>query len=73
LIVEVHFNGREFVAFHKSNGERITDRSILNVISFEQFPGVNGVFEINVDTTGRSVIIEPLTINIGIQDTDNGI
>ncbi len=69
MIVEVHFNGNEFIAYNKSNNEKITDSSILNVIAFQQFPGVKGVFEIDVDTTGRSVIIEPLTINIGIQDT----
>mgnify|MGYP001437908085 FL=1 len=69
MIVEVHFNGNDFIAYNKSNNEKITDSSILNVIAFQQFPGVKGVFEINVDTTGRSVIIEPLTINIGIQDT----
>lgn len=69
MIVEVHFNGNEFIAYNKSNNEKITDSSILNVIAFQQFPGVKGVFEINVDTAGRSVIIEPLTINIGIQDT----
>jgi len=69
MIVEVHFNGEEFLAYNKSNGEKIKDSSILNVIAFQQFPGVKGVFEINVDTAGRSVIIEPLTINIDIQDT----
>lgn len=68
MLAEVHFNGTEFVAFYKGNGERITDRSILNVISFEQFPGVKGVFDINIDISGKSVIIEPLQINIGIQD-----
>ena len=74
MIIEVHFNGNEFIAYDKKTNQQITDRSILNVISFEQFPGIKGVFDINVDTSGRSVIIEPLQINIGIQDTNtNGI
>jgi len=73
VIIEVHFNGNEFIAYDKKTNQQITDRSILNVISFEQFPGIKGVFDINVDTSGRSVIIEPLQINIGIQDTNNGI
>ena len=69
MILEVHYNGNEFIAYNKNSNEKITDSSILNVIAFHQFPGIKGVFDINVDTTGRSVIIEPLQINIGIQDT----
>lgn len=69
MFVEVHFNGDEFVAYNKKTNERITDRSILEQISFQQFPGVKGIFEINIDTTENSAIIEPLQINIGIQDT----
>ncbi len=69
MILEVHYNGNEFIAYNKNSNEKITDSSILNVIAFQQFPGIKGVFDINVDTTGRSVIIEPLQINIGIQDT----
>lgn len=69
MFVEVHFNGDEFVAFNKKTNERITDRSILEQISFQQFPGIKGIFEINIDTTENSAIIEPLQINIGIQDT----
>ena len=69
MIVEVHFNGDEFVAYNKKTNERITDRSILEQISFQQFPGVKGIFKINIDTTENSAIIEPLQINIGIQDT----
>jgi len=69
MFVEVHFNGDEFVAFNKKTNERITDRSILEQISFQQFPGIKGILEINIDTTENSAIIEPLQINIGIQDT----
>jgi len=73
MIIEVHYNGNEFIAYDKKTNQKITDRSILENLSFQQFPGVKGVFEIFVDSTANPVIIEPLQINIGIQDTDNGI
>jgi len=73
MIIEVHYNGNEFIAYDKKTNQKITDRSILENLSFQQFPGVKGVFEISVDSTANPVIIEPLQINIGIQDTDNGI
>lgn len=69
MLLEVHYNGNEFVAYNKNTNERITDRSILESLSFTQFPGVKGIFEIEVDTAENSAIIEPLQINIGIQDT----
>ena len=69
MLLEVHFNGNEFIAFDKQTNQKVTDRSILEGLSFTQFPGAKGVFEINVDTTKNPVIIEPLQINIGIQDT----
>jgi hypothetical protein len=73
MILEVHYNGNEFIAYDKKTNQKITDRSILENLSFQQFPGVKGVFEISVDSTVNPVIIEPLQINIGIQDTNNGI
>jgi hypothetical protein len=73
MILEVHYNGNEFIAYDKKTNQKITDRSILETLSFQQFPGVKGVFEISVDSTANPVIIEPLQINIGIQDTNNGI
>jgi len=73
MIIEVHYNGNEFIAYDKKTNQKITDRSILENLSFQQFPGVKGVFEIFVDSTANPVIIEPLQINIGIQDTNNGI
>jgi hypothetical protein len=73
MIIEVHYNGNEFIAYDKKTNQKITDRSILENLSFQQFPGVKGVFEISVDSTANPVIIEPLQINIGIQDTNNGI
>ena len=69
MLLEVHYNGNEFVAYNKNTNERITDRSILESLSFTQFPGVKGIFDIEVDTAENSAIIEPLQINIGIQDT----
>lgn len=73
MILEVHYNGNEFIAYDKKTNQKITDRSILEHLSFQQFPGVKGVFDISVDSTANPVIIEPLQINIGIQDTNNGI
>ena len=73
MIIEVHFNGDEFIAFDKQTNQQIKDRSILEGLSFQQFPGVKGVFDISVDSTANPVIIEPLQINISIQDTNNGI
>ena len=73
MIIEVHYNGNEFIAYDKKTNQKITDRSILETLSFQQFPGVKGVFEISVDSTANPVIIEPLQINISIQDTNNGI
>ena len=69
MLIEVHFNGDEFIAYDKLTNNKITDRSILEGISFQQFPGVKGVFEIEVDIAKNPVIINPLQINIGIQDT----
>ena len=69
MILEVHFNGNEFIAYDKKTNQKITDRSILEHLSFQQFPGVKGVFDISVDSTANPVIIEPLQINIDIQDT----
>ena len=69
MILEVHFNGNEFIAYDKKTNQKITDRSILEHLSFQQFPGVKGVFNISVDSTANPVIIEPLQINIDIQDT----
>ena len=69
MLLEVHYNGNEFVAYTKNTNQKITDRSILEALSFTQFPGVKGVFEIEVDIAENPAIIEPLQINIGIQDT----
>ena len=72
MLIEVHFNGSEFVAY-TPNGERITDRSVLEAVSYQNFPGVKGMFNIDVDITGNPAIIEPVHININIQDKHNGI
>lgn len=69
MLLEVHYNGNEFVAYNKNTNQKITDRNILESLSFTQFPGVKGVFEIEVDIAENSAIMKPLQINIGIQDT----
>ena len=50
MIVEVHYVGNEFVAYTEQ-GVRITDRSILDQISFDQFPGYKSVVKLEVDNS----------------------
>ena len=42
--VEVHYTGNEFVAFD-NQGNQIKDRSILEQISFMEFPGYKSSFK----------------------------
>ena len=67
MLVEVHHTGDQFQAFD-SNGNRITNREILEAISFENFPGFKSVFtfEIDLDNTKNPVIIQELDVNINI-------
>tara|TARA_B100000902_G_C26964669_1_gene742271 strand:+ start:396 stop:608 length:213 start_codon:yes stop_codon:yes gene_type:complete len=65
MIVEVHYVGNEFVAYTEQ-GVRITDRSILDQISFDQFPGYKSVVKLEVDNSTNPVIINPLEVNINV-------
>ena len=67
MVVEVHHTGDQFQAFD-SKGNRITNREILEAISFENFPGFKSVFtfEIDLDNTKNPVIIQELDVNINI-------
>ncbi len=58
--VEVHFTGDSFVAFG-SDGQRITNRSILEQISFHPFPGFKTSFYVDVNT---NIPEEPEQLNI---------
>lgn len=53
----------EFLAFDK-DGAMITDRSILEQMSFEPAEGTYNVEDIQVDNDIDSAIITPLSINI---------
>ena len=66
MIVAVHYVGNEFVAYDEQ-GKRITDRSILDQISFDQFPGYNSVVKLELDNSSIPVIIQPLGVNINIK------
>ena len=61
--VEVHYTGNEFVAFD-NQGNQIKDRSILEQISFMEFPGYKSSFKITLDISTKPAILNPLTVNI---------
>lgn len=62
--IEVHRTGDQFVAYD-DKGNRITDRNILDQISFDQMPGfkLSYYVEIPVDTTQTPAIINRININ----------
>jgi hypothetical protein len=68
MLVEVHHTGEQFQAFD-SKGNRITNREILEAISFENFPGFKSVFtlELDLDNTRKPVIMQELDVNINIE------
>ena len=65
MIVEIHCIGNEFIAYDPT-GKRITDRTILDRISFIDFPGLKAVYKIEVDTTNIPATMYPLGVNIDI-------
>ena len=62
--VEVHRTGDQFVAYD-DQGKRITDRNILEQISFDQMPGfkVSYYIDVKVDNTVKPAIINDIIIN----------
>ena len=48
---------------------RITNREILEAISFENFPGFKSIFtlELDLDNTRKPVIMQQLDVNINIE------
>ena len=73
MSIEVHYTGNQYVAFDE-NGNRVTDRSILNELAFIQPPGFQSVYKIEVDISENPVIINELDININVNTQDkNGI
>ena len=67
MLVEGHHTGEQFQAFD-SKGNIITNREILELISFENFPGFKSVFtiELDLDYTKKPVILQALDVNINI-------
>lgn len=55
----------QYLAFDEDGGI-ITDRSILEEISFEPFIGTRHVGNIQVDNNTEDAIIQPLDININL-------
>jgi hypothetical protein len=58
--VEVYFTGDSFIAFDP-DGHRITNRLILEQISFHPFPGFKTSFYVDVDA---NIPKEPEQLNI---------
>lgn len=65
MLVEVHFVGDQFVAY-SATGERITDRRVLEHISFEQMPGFKTSFfvKVPIDLSQEPAIMNDIKINI---------
>lgn len=64
--VLVHFTGGSFIAFNEK-GERIKERSILEQIAFEPFPGFKSEFWLDIpdsNTAVNSSNIQSIDINI---------
>ena len=67
MIITVHYVDNEFVAFDENNN-RITNRNILEQITFQPFPGYKGVLTFNIPTDETTLTIsEPLDININLK------
>lgn len=60
MLVEVYFTGDSFIAFGP-DGKKITNRAILEQISFEQFPGFKSVYHVKVNA---NIPEEPKQLNI---------
>ena len=67
MIITVHYVDNEFVAFDENNN-RISNRNILEQISFQPFPGYKGVLTFNIPTDETTPTIStPLDININLK------
>ena len=67
--VEVHQTGDSFIAYDEQ-GKRITDRNILEAISFEQIPFTKASYylNVNVDPTLPPKVIEVIKTYIDNAD-----
>lgn len=67
--IEVHQTGDSFVAYD-DKGNRITDRNILEAISFEQIPFLKASYyiDVEVDKTLPPKVIEVIKTNIDNAD-----
>jgi len=66
--VEVHFIGNQFIAYDEQ-GNQIKDRRILEQITFDQMPGFNTSYYIEVDKSQKPAIMNSVQININTQNT----
>tara|TARA_Y100001937_G_scaffold125828_1_gene193548 strand:+ start:235 stop:444 length:210 start_codon:yes stop_codon:yes gene_type:complete len=65
MFVTVHYVGNQFIAVDEE-GNKITNRAILDQLQFEPFTGTQQTFMVEVDTATNDAIIEPLEVNINI-------
>jgi hypothetical protein len=65
--VWVAHTGDQFVAYD-IDGNIITNREILEAISFENFPGFKSVFTLELDTTTEPVSLQELSIKINLHN-----
>jgi len=66
MILEVHYLGNEFIVYDKQ-GNRVTDRNILNELAFIQPPGYKSVFDIQVKNyTPETTSANPLNIQVNL-------
>lgn len=64
MIVTVHYLDNEFVAYDEE-GNKITNREILEQISFEPFPGYKGVIHLKIPDQPTQETV-PLNIKINL-------
>ena len=65
MIVTVHYLDNEFVAYDES-GQKVTNRQILEQLSFEQFPAFKGVLTYKVQTDQAPQQVDPLDIKLNL-------
>lgn len=69
MLVQIHFTGDQFVAYDAA-GNQITDRRVLELVSFEQMESNKSTsffVKVPVDTSQDPAIMNDVKININTQ------
>ena len=71
--IEVYFTGDHFVAYD-DQGNRITDRAVLEEIAFHPFPGFKAKFylDLPIDKINNNATIQDIQVNIDTNNTQRG-